>query len=295
MTLPALVISFVLVSTAWAAYAFPGILSVTSAALEACQSLLVRCVELASVAKLMFIWSGLLLVASGVAYASFRAARNVIRAEKAVSTLPVKCSGDVVLIKDDSVKTAFTCGLLHPRVYISTGLLKGLDRDELRAVFGHELKHKKSRDPLRFLLLGFAKDAFFYLPAARHAASFIRLRKEHEADDMGSKAAGGPVSLASAMVKVARMGSLHAALADNAEQVSGRVRRLLDGTKAKFVLPAKAAATSGAVLAALVLSLTMPIYAGPKAHECTLEKCEAHAGVVEGCREHCTPKHGHNH
>lgn len=295
MTLPALVLSFILLSAAWASYALPGILSVTSAALETCQSLLVRCVELASLAQIFYIWSGILLLASGVMYASFRAAWNIIRAKKAVSSLPVKYKGSVALIKDDSVKTAFTCGLLRPRVYISTGLMKGLGRDELRAVFLHELKHKKSLDPLRFLILGFFRDAFFYLPAASHAASYIRHKKEHEADDNGAKAPGGPLSLASAMVKVAKASSLHAALADSTDQVSGRVKRLLDGRKPRFSLPARAAITSGAVLAALLLSLSMPIYAGAKAHECTLEKCEAHADMVDGCREHCAAKHDGSH
>jgi Zn-dependent protease with chaperone function len=295
MTLPALLLSFIVISAAWAAFAFPGVLSLTSGAMEACQSLLVRCVELASLAKLFFIWSGALLVASGLFYASFRAAGKIFNARKAVSSLPVKLRGQIALIKDDRVKTAFTCGLLRPRIYISTGLLNGLEKDELRAVFFHELKHKKGFDPLRFLLIGFAKDAFFYLPAVSHMAFFARLKKEHEADDKAADALGGPISLASAMVKVARNGALHAALADNTEQVAGRVRRLLEGKQAPFRVPARSVAISAAISAALLLSLSMPIYAGSKAEECTLEKCEAHADMVEGCREHCATKDRHNH
>jgi Zn-dependent protease with chaperone function len=295
MTLSALLLSFIVISAAWAAFAFPGVLSLTSGVMEACQSLLVRCVELASLAKLFFIWSGALLVASGLIYASFRAAGNVVKARRAVSSMPVKMRGDVALILDGRVKTAFTCGLLRPRIYISTGLLNGLEKDELRAVFLHELKHKRGFDPLRFLLIGFAKDAFYYLPAASHMAFFARLKKEHEADDKAAGALGGPVSLASAMIKVARQGALHAALADNTEQVTGRVRRLLEGKQASFRVPAKAAVISAGIFAALLLSLSMPFYAGAKAHECTMDKCEAHADMVEGCREHCSAKHSHKH
>ncbi|CAG1065436.1 hypothetical protein BAC1_01017 [uncultured bacterium] len=295
MTLSALLLSFIVISAAWAAFAFPGVLSLTSGALEACQSLLVRCVELASLAKLFFIWSGALLVASGLIYAPFRAASNIVKARKAVSSLPVKMRGEIALIKDDRVKTAFTCGLLRPRIYISTGLLNGLEKDELRAVFLHELKHKKGFDPLRFLLIGFAKDVFFYLPAVSHLAFFARLKKEHEADDKAADAPGGPISLASAMIKVARNGALHAALADNTEQVTGRVRRLLEGKQASFRVPARAAVISAAIFAAILLSLSMPFYAGAKAHECTLDKCETHADMVEGCREHCSAKHSHKH
>lgn len=296
MTLPAFILTFIITSFAWVAFAFPGILSLTSNALQACQSLLVRCVELASLAKLFFIWSGALLVAAGLIYAAFRAGVNILKTRRAVSSLPIKYHGkNIALIMDSSLKTAFTCGLLRPKIYISTGLLNGLEKDELRAVFLHELKHKKGYDPLRFLLIGFGRDAFFYLPAIKHMAFFARLKKEHEADDTAAARLGGPISLASAMIKVAREGALYAALADNTEQVTGRVRRLLEGRQAPFKVPAKAVAVSAIVSAALLLSLSMPIYAGAKAHECTLDKCETHVDMVKGCREHCSTKHKHSH
>lgn len=296
MTLPALVVAFIVTSFAWAAYAFPGILSLTSGALEACQSLLVRCVELASIAKLFFIWSGVLLVAAGLIHAFFKAGVNILKTRKAVASLPVKYSGEnIALIMDNSLKTAFTCGLFRPRIYISTGLLRGLEKDELRAVFLHELKHKKGYDPLRFLLIGFVRDAFFYLPAIKHMAFFARLKKEHEADDTAAARLGSPISLASAMIKVAREGALYAALADNTGQVTGRVIRLLEGRETPLKVPAKAVAVSLIVSAALLLSLSMPIYAGAKAHECTLDRCEKHVDMVKGCKEHCSTKHNHSH
>jgi Zn-dependent protease with chaperone function len=296
MTLPALIIAFIITSLAWAAYAFPAVLSLTADVIQACQSLFVRCVELASIAKLFFIWSGALLVSIGLIYAAFRAGVNMLKVRKAISEFPVKQSGkDIALIMDGNLKTAFTCGLLSPRIYISTGLINSLEKDELRAVFLHELKHKKSYDPLRFLIIGFAKDAFFYLPAVKHLAMFARLKKEHEADDMAAMRLGQPVSLASAMIKVAREGALYAALADNTEQVAGRVRRLLEGRQAALKVPSKAVAISLIVSTALLLSLSMPIYAGTGAHECTLEKCETHVNMVEGCRAHCSTRHKHNH
>lgn len=296
MTLPALLLAIVMVSAAWSAHALPGVISLTKDALEACQTLFVRCVELASVAKLFFFWSGALLASTGLVYAAFRAGKNIHSARRAVRALPVKRGkGSVSLIMDPSLKTAFTCGLLSPRIYISTGLLNALEKDELRAVFLHELKHKKGFDPLRFLIIGFIRDAFFYLPAVRHMASFARLRKEHEADDTAASRLGEPLSLASAMIKVAREGALYAALAENTEQVAGRVRRLVEGREAKLRVPAKAAAVSLFVATALLLSLSMPIYAAPEAHECTIEKCKTHANLVKDCKKHCATKHKHKH
>jgi Zn-dependent protease with chaperone function len=295
MTLPALLLALVILSAAWSTHALPGVVSLTTDALEACQTLFVRCVEIASVAKLFFFWSGTLLASTGLVYAVFKAGKNIAATRRAVSALPIKHNGkSVALIMDSSLKTAFTCGFLRPRIYISTGLLNALEKDELRAVFLHELKHKKGFDPLRFLVIGFIRDAFFYLPAVRHLASFARLKKEHEADDTAASRLGEPLSLASAMIKVAREGGLYAALAENTEQVTGRVRRLIEGREAKLKVPAKAAVVSLFAATALLLSLSMPIYAAPEAHECTIEKCETHADLVRDCKEHCA-RHSHKH
>ena len=296
MTFPAILLALIIVPAVLAAYAFPSVLTLTTGALEACQTLLVRCVELAVVAKLFFFWSGGLLLSGGLLYASFRAIKNILAARRALSALPIKrIGGSVALIIDPSLKTAFTFGLLKPRIYISTGLLRGLEKDELRAVFFHELRHKRGFDPLRFLLIGFIKDAFFYLPAIKHLASFARLKKEHEADDAAVSSLGEPLSLASAMIKVAKEGALYAALADNTEQVTGRVRRLLEGQEARPRVPAKALGVSLALSGALLLALSMPIYAAPQAHECSLKKCETHVNIVKGCKEHCAARQVHHH
>lgn len=295
MTLPALLLSLVMVSLASAVYALPGLLSLTKDALEACQTLFDLCVESAAAAKLVIFWSGALIASIGLLYASLKATRNIIATRRAISAMPIKLKGGVALITDPALKTAFTAGLLKPRIYISTGLLMSLEKDESRAVFFHELRHKKNFDPLRFAVFAFIRDAFFYLPAIRHLAFFARLKKEHEADDAASRRLGHPLSLASAMVKVAKEGSLYAALAENNEQVTGRVRRLLEGTQKPPRVPARAVAMSLVVPAALILALSIPIYAAPGAHECTTEKCEKHKNVMKGCKEHCAAKHDHSH
>jgi len=295
MTLPALLLGLLAASLASALYALPGLASLTKDALGACQTLLDVCVEFAVASKLFFFWAGSLIAATGLLYATARAAKNIVAAHRALASMPIKRRGAVALIIDDSLKTAFTSGFFKPTIYISTGLLKSLDRDELRAVFFHELEHKKNFDPLRFLVFGFIRDAFFYLPAIRLVAARARLRKEHEADDAAAMHPGGPLSLASAMVKVAREGRLHAALAENNEQVTGRIRRLLEDARAPLKVPAKAIAASLLVPAALILSLSIPIYAAPAAHECTIEKCERHAQAVEGCKEHCETRQNHHH
>lgn len=294
MTLPALILAFIAALLAWAAYAFPGIVSLSQNALEACQSLLVRCLEFSSIIKLVLIWSGAALLFSGLAYASLRALMNFIKAKRALSSLPVKYCGSIYLIQDETSKTAFTFGYLRPRIYLSTGLLKGLDKKELRAVFMHELRHKRNHDPLRFLVYGFINDAFFYIPAIKYLAGFARLRKEHEADDAASRKLGGPLFVASAMIKVARQSASYgAAMAAGKEEVSGRVKRLIEGREQRLMIPFKAAALSVLFASTLVFSLSMPLFA-KGGHECTIKTCELHVDKVAGCRTHCE-KHSHNH
>src|SRR3972149_1737768 len=251
------------VSLAWAAWSLPGLIHITGSVAEACQTLFVRCVELLSIGKLFFFWSGALLVLSGVVYAG--------------------------------LKAAFTHGLLKPRIYISTGLMKCLSRDELRAVFRHELCHRDKLDPLRFLALGFLWNAFFYIPASGLLVSFSRLKSEHEADDAAVKSSE-PVSLASAILKVARTSSALpiASLAGSQEQVTGRIKRLLEGRQPVFSISLSKALPSAAVAITLFAALSMPLYADMRSHECTMERCETHVDMVDNCRTHCeTGPHVH--
>ncbi len=48
---------------------------------------------------------------------------------------------------------AFTAGLIKPKVYISSKLLRYLNEEELNSISQHELYHAKSYDPLRKLFL----------------------------------------------------------------------------------------------------------------------------------------------
>lgn len=294
---PLLLLIIFAASMAWIAWSLPGLIHFTGSVTEACQTLFIRCVELLSIGKLFFFWSGALFVLSGIIYAAVKAAVDIIKTNRAVSMLPGSGKGSkyLFIIQDESLKAAFTHGLLRPRIYISVGLMKSLSREELRAVFLHELCHKDRRDPLKFLALGFLMNAFFYIPASSILASFSRLRSEHEADDAAVKS-GEPISLASAILKVARNNPALpiASLAGSQEQVSGRIRRLLEGRRPVFSISMSKALSSIAVAVALIASLSMPLYADISSHECTMDRCEAHADMVKDCRTHCeTGKHAH--
>lgn len=58
-----------------------------------------------------------------------------------------------VRVLDTASAVAFTAGLLRPRIYLSSALLRALSPDELEATLLHEATHVTRRDPLRCWLV----------------------------------------------------------------------------------------------------------------------------------------------
>lgn len=98
---------------------------------------------------------------------------------------------------------AFCAGLLRPRVYVSTGALRALDGDELRAVLAHEGHHARLRDPLRVLIARALGDALFLLPAMRRLSQRYGALAELAADEATVRARGTQ-PLASALLAFER-------------------------------------------------------------------------------------------
>jgi len=116
----------------------------------------------------------------------------------------LQCTGRVFLVVGSAPNPAFTAGLLKPRIYLAENLDHTLTRDELRAVFRHELYHLVRYDPLRFAALRFAEKTFFWLPIISSLADDFREDAEIMADDFAAAPAGGndPLDVASAIVKI---------------------------------------------------------------------------------------------
>jgi len=60
---------------------------------------------------------------------------------------------------------AFCAGLLRPRVYVTSQVVRDLDAEELVAVIAHETHHAHRRDPLRLFVVRSLADTMFFLPA----------------------------------------------------------------------------------------------------------------------------------
>jgi len=116
-------------------------------------------------------------------------------------------SSPAVLVENETPLLAMS-GLLRPRLLISSGILATLSPDELDAALRHEHAHHTSRDNAKRLLLLLAPDSFPFVRPLRTLESAWSKFAEWAADDRATS--GDPnraVSLASALVHVARMGS----------------------------------------------------------------------------------------
>ena len=285
---------------AWLIYAFPHLLAFTATVAEWCQSLFLQCLEYVLIIKISFLWVGFIVVAASFLYAVSKAFFVLIKTYRQIKNLPVAGYGDVIVIKDDKLKTAFTHGLFNPKIYISTGLINTLDTSELQAVYLHEMHHKKYKDPLRLLILSIARDTFSYIPISNFFKSLIHSKTEAKADDAVVAAMKEPISLAAALLKVAGF-NRNVVMAQPASingfgSIERRIKRLIQGADEKIQPPAiKTIITSICIAGFLMLSLSLPLFASFPAGRCDTSHCAVHMNKLgKDCQSHCElSKHMH--
>jgi Zn-dependent protease with chaperone function len=107
--------------------------------------------------------------------------------------------GQVVQVADAS-PYAFTYGIWHPRVVVSTGLAEVATPEELVAVLRHENHHVRNRDPLKVLALRNWASAFFLIPLIGAVLERILDRQELKADQAALRDCG-VAAVAGALLK----------------------------------------------------------------------------------------------
>jgi beta-lactamase regulating signal transducer with metallopeptidase domain len=141
-------------------------------------------------------------------------------------------------VVESSAPCVMLAGVVRPRLVISSGVVASLTPEQLSAVVRHERAHGISHDNLKRLLVLAAPGILPFAHGLRHLERAWAKLSEWAADD---RAAAGKarrsLSLASALVCVARLGSTSAApalaaslMAEGAE-LSERVDRLLNPTR----------------------------------------------------------------
>ncbi|MGE0600617.1 MAG: M56 family metallopeptidase [Dehalococcoidia bacterium] len=96
---------------------------------------------------------------------------------------------------------AFSAGLLRPRIYVSTALLRRVSASELEATLLHELAHVRRRDPLRCWLVELVVWSLRF-PCTSWLGLAHRAARESRADALATAGMGDDRALLQALIKV---------------------------------------------------------------------------------------------
>jgi Zn-dependent protease with chaperone function len=130
--------------------------------------------------------------------------RRVVRAPGRLWRLSRRtAAGARIVCFTDPRPWAYCAGLVRPAIWISTGAVRGLGRDELEAVLLHESHHARRMDPLRLLVARLLASAFFTVPFIRDLAARFEVAAELEADFQVLAAQRNVAPLAGALYKLA--------------------------------------------------------------------------------------------
>jgi Zn-dependent protease with chaperone function len=185
-------------------------------------------------------------------------------------------SSSVVLVENEAPLLALS-GVFSPRLLISRSVLRSLSSDEFDAALRHERAHRTSRDNAKRLLILLTPDILPFVSLHPLLESNWAKFTEWAADDHATAGdAGRAVSLAAALVHVARMGSgprlpsLSTSLLACDRDLSARVNRLLHAVPYRRVIPRPAVRllrATGFLLAAGLGAVLLAPYALSSVHE----------------------------
>lgn len=260
--------------------------------------ILLQCLSFLSAASIFLVWTGISILVIGLLYSIMKNGWAVFKTNKEINNLPLKDYGLGAVLINDMSNLAFTAGLLRPKIYISNGLFNSLTNDEVRAVFLHELHHKKKYDPLKFFLSSFVKDMFFYVPISKYLIRLLHTIKETAADNRVVSVTGKPLELASAIVKVSANNNLQmSASIKGMGQIESRIKRLLGEEIGKVEMPPIRAILTSFLMLLFLLSLpVVSVYGFDKRcddnkcrtthHHKNGNVCEPNAKDMD-CNKHC--------
>ena len=140
-------------------------------------------------------------------------------------------SRSVRLMITDRVDGPSAIGWLKPVVLLPVTAITGLDAEQLKAIFAHELAHILRHDFALNVLQRSAEALLFYHPAVWWLSRRIRTEREHCCDDVALQLCGDRLVYAQALVRLeqARATPSNLAVAAAGSSLPQRVRRVLGG------------------------------------------------------------------
>jgi beta-lactamase regulating signal transducer with metallopeptidase domain len=100
---------------------------------------------------------------------------------------------------------AITMGFVRPKIVLSTGLMRLLNDDELKAVISHEMYHKENQDPRNIFLMSLCSSTMGYIPILKWFNQKYRIMKELLADEYAIEIQETSVNLGSALLKMLKV------------------------------------------------------------------------------------------
>ena len=161
------------------------------------------------------IWMSLLIVASGIIFASIRVLVDLFKTQRflkqlsILGSLPVCFSASfptnrILVFQNDVVCWAFSAGVFRPKIYLSTGLIQLMTVKEIQAILKHEEYHCRQFDPLRNLIINFLSDSMFFFPVFRRLQRSFQVSSEKAADQFAICCGSSPLELSEALIKLFR-------------------------------------------------------------------------------------------
>ncbi len=170
-----------------------------------------------------------------------------------------------IKVIDTSLLVSFVWGYKSNTIVLSTGVLQGLSKDELRGLLAHELSHYKRKDNILKVILMLCRNISFILPHVYYMLRSWRKEIELIGDETAALCTGRPLDVASALLKMQDLPAsyFHKNLrsyatgfniSENAGLLTERVERLVainDRTvrtgKKSIILPSELSALVGMV------------------------------------------------
>jgi Zn-dependent protease with chaperone function len=120
-----------------------------------------------------------------------------LKVSEALNGLPIE-RGAVEILHDEDLVIFSSTGL-HPRIFLSIGIIKSFTSDHLRAAFAHELGHiRRSRRPV-LILAYLLRVCMFYNPVALFEFRKMAQEEEDVCDDFAVALTGKPAALSEAV------------------------------------------------------------------------------------------------
>lgn len=132
----------------------------------------------------------------------FKLSNRFFTTQKLIRSLNIIASTPDYFVFKSSKPSAITAGLLRPRIYLSSALIRLSTPDELSSVVYHEKSHQNHFDPLKNLFLDYISDLLPPFPLKSWLFAQYQTLVEISCDAFSLSRLSCPTSLISALVKI---------------------------------------------------------------------------------------------